>query len=72
MSEKILQYSRTPNTPEHTMEVIPECRVIRLGGPAGSAIPRQPGIRDLLLAVQSETESMLEQLEQHHDKSNLL
>lgn len=54
------------------MEVIPECRVIRLGGPAGSAIPRQPGIRDLLLAVQSETESMLEQLEQHHDKSNVL
>ncbi len=54
------------------MEVNSECRVIRLGGPAGSNFPRQPDIRDLLLAVQSETESMLEQLEQHRGKSNVL
>ena len=53
------------------MEVNPECRVIRLGGPAGSDFPRQPGIRDLLLAVQSETESLLEHLEQHQEKSTL-
>ena len=72
MSLKILQNSGTPITPEQTMEVNSECRVIRLGGPAGSNFPRQPDIRDLLLAVQSETESMLEQLEQHRGKSNVL
>ena len=54
------------------MEVNPDCRVIRLRGPAGTGLPRQPGIKDLLLAVQSETESMLEQLEQHRGKSNVL
>lgn len=69
MSEKIIQYSLTPNTPEHTMERKPVCRVIRLGGPAGRDLPRKPGMRDLLLAVQSETESLLEQLEQHHERS---
>lgn len=53
------------------MEVNPDCRVIRLGGPAGSDFIRQPAIRDLLLAVQSETESMLEQLGQHHGKGNV-
>ncbi len=53
------------------MEVNPDCRVIRLRGPAGTGLPRQPGIKDLLLAVQSETESLLEQLEQHQEKSTL-
>ena len=71
MSLKILQNSGTPITPEHTMEVNPDCSVIRLRGPACAGLPRQPGIRDLLLAVQSETESLLEQLEQHQEKSTL-
>ncbi len=71
MSEKIIQYSSTPNTPEHTMEVHPDCRVIRLGGPAGDDSSRQPGMKELLLAVQSETESLLEQLEQHQEKSTV-
>jgi hypothetical protein len=53
------------------MEVNPDCRAIRLRGPAGSDVPRQKGIWDLLLAVQSETQSMLEQLEQHHRKSTV-
>ncbi len=69
MPEKITQYTHTPNTPEHAMEVNPACRVIRIGGPARGALHRKPGMRDLLLAVQSETESLLELLEQHQEKS---
>ena len=51
------------------MEVNTDCRVIRLGGPAGGDLRWKPGMKDLLLAVQSETESLLEQLEQHQEKS---
>ncbi|HSF88494.1 MAG TPA: hypothetical protein VLA46_03700 [Saprospiraceae bacterium] len=70
MPDKILPHSRTPNTPELTMEANPDCRVIRLGCPAGHDFPRQPAIRDILLVVQSHAESLLEQLEQHHGNSN--
>jgi len=68
-SQKIIQYSPTPKTPELTREVNPGCRVIRTGDPAYGDLPLIRGTRGLLLVVLSETAALLQKLEQHQEKS---